>query len=430
MSRFYTATSYNCVGQVKLPTFPENEELGITQPKHFERCKKSAEEDADAVNEYDGSALFEEGEEFGFYSTEKQEEEFEEKHNHIEDYVKKSVEYVYDMEEVMTALESNADDVDKSDKATKRPDVNQMVKYVVGKEVDIQESIPQMTKDVPEENDDNVKKEIQEFQNPVPMIYKPNLPRPSDLQTKPIGFNYPKFLSQLCRIISEYPRCPQKVKTKEQTIKTPAEALYDEAESKGYAAGIVVNQDSPPEKSVKTEAKIAVPSVFKSLKSSADDKGATDEECATKVDEEERVDTNSGSKMCKFREDCTEKSRANEKKTVVKEKGATDDEYATNEDEEGKDLKSGRNMGKFREDCPEKSNIDEEETKTKPVEEDDSKSSRVRSGLNSRDLKAPVESPGAEVAQIMSKPERSDNQFIQRINEDPPIAKHGRVQSG
>ena len=69
--------------------------------------------------------------------------------------MKKSVEYVYDMEEVMTALESNADDVDKSDKATKRPDVNQMVKYVVRKEVDIQESIPQMTKGVPEENYDH-----------------------------------------------------------------------------------------------------------------------------------------------------------------------------------------------------------------------------------------------------------------------------------
>ena len=75
-------------------------------------------------------------------------------------------------------------------------------------------------------------------------------------------------------------------------------------------------------------------------------------------------------------------------------------------------------------------NIDEEETKTKPVEEDDSKSSRVRSGLNSRDLKALVESPGAEVAQIMSKPERSDKVFIQRINEDPPMPSTGVFQSG
>ena len=41
----------------------------------------------------------------------------------------------------MTAIESNADDVDKSDNFIKRPDVNQMVKYIVGKEVDTQESI-------------------------------------------------------------------------------------------------------------------------------------------------------------------------------------------------------------------------------------------------------------------------------------------------
>ena len=58
------------------------------------------------------------------------------------------MEYVYDEEEVMTAIESNADDVDKSDKAIKRPDVNQMVKYVVGKEVDTQKSIPLMIKGV------------------------------------------------------------------------------------------------------------------------------------------------------------------------------------------------------------------------------------------------------------------------------------------
>ena len=98
-----------------------------------------------------------------------------------------------------------------------------------------------MTKDVPEENDDNVKKEIQEFQNPVPMIYKSNLLRPSDLQTKPIGFNYPKFLSQLCRIISEYPRCTEKVMPKEETFKTPDEALYDEAESKGVCGRFVAS---------------------------------------------------------------------------------------------------------------------------------------------------------------------------------------------
>ena len=176
--------------------------------------------------------------------------------------------------------------MDKSDKAIKRPDVNQMVKYVVGKEVDTQESIPQMTKDVPDENDDQkfiyqipLKKEIREFQNPVPMNNKPNLPMLSDSQTKPIGLNYPKILSQPCRIISEYyPRCALQMMTEEDTFKTLAEALYDETESKGDVAGIVAKQDSPPEKSVRTEAKIAAPLVFNSLESSADEKGATDEE--------------------------------------------------------------------------------------------------------------------------------------------------------
>ena len=65
-------------------------------------------------------------------------------------------------------------------------------------------------------------------------------------------------------------------------------------------AGIVTKQ-----KSVKTEAKTAVPLVFKSLESSADEKGATVEEYATKV-EEEREDTNSGRKMGKFREEFKE----------------------------------------------------------------------------------------------------------------------------
>ena len=41
--------------------------------------------------------------------------------------MKKSVEHVYDEKEVITAMESNAD-VEKSDKAIKRPDVNLMVK--------------------------------------------------------------------------------------------------------------------------------------------------------------------------------------------------------------------------------------------------------------------------------------------------------------
>ena len=40
--------------------------------------------------------------------------------------------------------------------------------------------------------------------------------------------------------------------------------------------------------------------------------------------------------MCKFCEDCTEKSRDDEKKTIVKEKGATDAGNATNIDGEGK----------------------------------------------------------------------------------------------
>ena len=206
--------------------------------------------------------MFEEGEEFVFCSTVKQKYEYEKKHGHIEDYVKKSVEYVYDMEEVMAALESNAVDVDKSDK---RPDINLMVKYVVGKEVNTQESIPQMTKDVPDENDDQkfiyqipLKKEIRQFQNSVKMNRKPNLPVPSDSQTKPIGLNYSKTLSQPCRIISEYyPKCALLMMSEEDTLKTHVEALYDETESKGDVAGIVANQDTP-EKFVKTEAKIAV----------------------------------------------------------------------------------------------------------------------------------------------------------------------------
>ena len=94
---------------------------------------------------------------------------FKEKHCHIKDYVKKSVKHVYD-EEVMSAAkhaaESNADDVEalskvcvgnlkkvthKSDRAIKRPNIDQLVKYIAGKDVDIQESIPHMTKGISEE---------------------------------------------------------------------------------------------------------------------------------------------------------------------------------------------------------------------------------------------------------------------------------------
>ena len=39
----------------------------------------------------------------------------------------------------------------KSDRAIKRPNVDQLVNYVVRKEVDIQESIPHMTKGISEE---------------------------------------------------------------------------------------------------------------------------------------------------------------------------------------------------------------------------------------------------------------------------------------
>ena len=62
---------------------------------------------------------------------------FEEKHGHIEDYVKKPVKHVYDEEEVMIAVEhaveSNADDVEivnkitnESDTAVKKPEVEKV----------------------------------------------------------------------------------------------------------------------------------------------------------------------------------------------------------------------------------------------------------------------------------------------------------------
>ena len=60
----------------------------------------------------------------------------------------------------------------------------------------------------------------------------------------------------------------------------------------------------------------------------------------------------------------------------------------------------------------------------------------MSSVFNSRDLKSPMESQGGymllknadqEVAQIMSEPEseKSDNVFIWRIDDDPPIATNG-----
>ena len=39
----------------------------------------------------------------------------------------------------------------KSDRAIKRPNIDQLVKYIAGKDVDIQESIPHMTKGISEE---------------------------------------------------------------------------------------------------------------------------------------------------------------------------------------------------------------------------------------------------------------------------------------
>ena len=56
--------------------------------------------------------------------------------------------------------------------------------------------------------------------------------------------------------------------TEEEAFNTPTEALCDESETKGYVADIVANEDSPPEKSMKTEAKVAVPPLSNSVESS------------------------------------------------------------------------------------------------------------------------------------------------------------------
>ena len=79
----------------------------------------------------------------------------------------KSVKHVYDDDEVMIAVESNADVevmnkvsegnmkkvTNYSDEAIKRPEVEQLVKYIVERKVDIQESIPHMTKGISEEGE-------------------------------------------------------------------------------------------------------------------------------------------------------------------------------------------------------------------------------------------------------------------------------------
>ena len=56
--------------------------------------------------------------------------------------------------------------------------------------------------------------------------------------------------------------------------------------------GIVANEDSPPEKSMETEATVSMPLVSKSVGSGADVDVATDEE--------EGKDLKSGKKLCKI----------------------------------------------------------------------------------------------------------------------------------
>ena len=109
------------------------------------------------------------------------------------------------------------------------------------------------------ENDDQgllfqtpLKEEFQGFQNPAPKNYKPNL---TDSQTKPgVSVNYLEITPQPCNFISEYPRC-QQVVAEQETLKTSTETLYAESESE-YVIGIVATEDSPPEKSMKAEAKV------------------------------------------------------------------------------------------------------------------------------------------------------------------------------
>ena len=62
-------------------------------------------------------------------------------------------------------------------------------------------------------------------------------------------------------------------------------------ESKGYVMGIVANEDSPPEKSMETEATVSMPLVSKSVGSRDDVDVATDEEGVK--------DLISGKKLCK-----------------------------------------------------------------------------------------------------------------------------------
>ena len=123
--------------------------------------------------------------------------------------------------------------------------------------------------------------------------YKQNLSMPTDLQTKPgASVSYLEITPQPCNFISEYPRCAQQVVAEQETFKTPTEALYAESETKGYVAGIVANKDSPPDKSMETEAKVSMPLVSKSVGSRADVDVATDEE--------EGKDLKSGKKLCKI----------------------------------------------------------------------------------------------------------------------------------
>ena len=233
----------------------------------------------------------------------------------------------------------------------------------------------------PHENNENedqglliqtpIKKEFQEFQNPAPKIHKSNL---TDSQTKPgISVNYLEITPQPCNFISEYPRCAQE----QETFRTHTEAPYAESETKGYVMGIVANKDSPPEKSMETEATVSMPLVSV---------------------------------------------------------GSRDDVDVATDEEEGKDLKSGKKLCKIHDVKPEESEVVEEETKTKPTLESESESSRVSWVFNSRDLKAPTESLAGSLLLLKNTEQKKSEEFAKiksepgwRIDDDDPtIATDGQ----
>ena len=125
-------------------------------------------------------------------------------------------------------------------------------------------------------------------------------------------------------------------------------------------------------------------------------------------------------------------SRADEKKVVVEEKGTTEKGHAKNYDEEGEFRRSGKKLCKIRGDCPEESKVVDEESKTKPVLESESESSRVSSVFNSRDLKAPTETPGGSLLLLKNTEQKKSGQEVAQTmsepgwrvdDDDPPMAE-------